>query len=273
MLARRVLVERVLHRDPHRLQRPDRPLAQGAGDVGGRQVEVRAGVERHRTAVVARGEVEELHLRRHVVREPARPRPLEVATQHLAGVALERRAVEVEDVAEDARLRRARIGPRQHLEAVGIGPRQHVALLDARVAVDRRAVERHALVEGVLKLHRRDGEALQLTEDVGEPQPHEAHPALLDRPQDVVALGLHPAQSRRTAAVSRARSQPSCSPHLRASVSRRLRCASALAHLHRPGAPPWRSHCRNTADYGAWQCAPGGAAPCGTGAQRGGNRG
>ena len=127
--------------------------------------------------------------------KPRALRPLEVAPQHLAGVALERGAVEVEDVAEDPRLGRG-IGPREQLEAVGVGPGEHVALLHPGEAVDRRAVERHALLEGVLQLGGADREALQLAEDVGEPQPHEADAALLDRAQDVVLLPFHGRQSR-----------------------------------------------------------------------------
>ena len=79
----------------------------------------------------------------------------------------------------------------QQLEGVGVGHGEHVALLDPGEAVDRRAVEGHALLEGVLQLGRGDGEALQLTEDVGEPQPDEADAALLDRSEHVVLLAFH----------------------------------------------------------------------------------
>ena len=72
-------------------------------------------------AVVAGDEVEELHLRGDVEREAAGPGPLEVAPQHLAGVALERSTVEVEDVAEDPGFGGVGIGPREQLEAVGVG--------------------------------------------------------------------------------------------------------------------------------------------------------
>ena len=46
------------------------------------------------------------------------------------------------------------IGPGQQLEAVGVGPGEHVALLHPGEAVDGRAVEVHALLEGVLELGR-----------------------------------------------------------------------------------------------------------------------
>ena len=68
------------------------------------------------------------------------------------------------------------LGPRQQLEGVRVGPGEHVALLDAAEAVDGRAVEVHALLEGVLELGRGDGERLELAEHVGEPEPDEADP-------------------------------------------------------------------------------------------------
>ena len=164
-----------------------------AGDVGGGEVEVRAAVERHGAAVVVGSEVEELHLRGDVEREAPLAGPVEVAPQHLAGVALEGRAVEVEDVAEHPGLGRVRVGPREQLEGVGVGPGEHVALLHPGEAVDRRAVEGHALLEGVLELGGGDGEALQLAEHVGEPEPDEPDAALLDRAQHVVLLAFHDA--------------------------------------------------------------------------------
>ena len=54
-----------------------------------------------------------------------------------------------------------------------------------------RAVERHALLEGVLQLGRGDGEALELAEHVGEPEPDEPDAPLLDRAQHVVLLAFH----------------------------------------------------------------------------------
>ena len=75
----------------------------------------------------------------------------------------------------------------------GVGAGEHVALLHPAVAVDRRAVELHALLEGVLELRRRDGERLELAEHVAEPEPDQPDPALLDRAQHVVLLALdHP---------------------------------------------------------------------------------
>ena len=79
--------------------------------------------------------------------------------------------------------------PRDHLEGGGVGERDHVGLLDPGEAVDRGAVEAHAFGERTLELLRGDRERLQEPEHVGEPEAHEADPALLDRAQDVVGFG------------------------------------------------------------------------------------
>src|SRR6185503_4054864 len=53
-------------------------------------------------------------------------------------------------------------------------------------ARDRRAVEAHPSLECVVELRRVDGEALQLPEDVGEPEANEADVAVVDDRFDVV---------------------------------------------------------------------------------------
>ena len=80
------------------------------------------------------------------------------------------------------------VAERQQLERVRIRHGEDVGLLDPGEALDRGAVERHPVGEGVLQLGRGDGEALEVAEDVGEPQAHESHAALLDAAHDVVAL-------------------------------------------------------------------------------------
>ncbi len=139
------------------------------------------------------GEVEVLHLGRGEERVPRRAGPFERAPQRVARVAFERRAVEVGDVAEDAGDLRVVVVPGQQLERLGVGPGQHVGFLHPAEPVDGRAVEGHALVEGVLQLGRGDVESLGRAQDVGEPQLDEADAPLLDRPQHVVPLALHPA--------------------------------------------------------------------------------
>ena len=197
VLAGGVLVLGVLDRDAHLLEGEHGPLAQVAGPVGDRQLEVRAGVEQGggvtpTSGRVGCGEVEELDLGGGVEGEALVPGPLEAAPQHVAGVTLERGPVEV------GRCRRTpgppprrRRGYGQELEGLGVGAGQHVALLDPAEAVDGRAVEGHALVEGVLQLGRRDVEGLGGAEDVGEPELDEADAPLLDGPQHVVLLAFH----------------------------------------------------------------------------------
>ena len=71
----------------------------------------------------------------------------------------------------------------------------HVGLVDPGEALDRRAVEAHALREGGLELGRGDRDRLQEAEHVGEPHPDEPDVALFDRPQHELGLLVHPAQS------------------------------------------------------------------------------
>ena len=109
----------------------------------------------------------------------------------MPGVALEGRAVEVGDVAEDPGHLRVVVVPGQQLERLGVGPGQDVGFLDPAEAVDGRAVEGHPLVERVLELGRGDVEPLRGPEHVGEPQLDEADAPLLDGPEHVVPLALH----------------------------------------------------------------------------------
>lgn len=100
---------------------------------------------------VAGGEVEELHLGGDHEREALLAGPVEVALEDLSWIALERGAVVVQDVAEHPG-RDVGAVPGEQLEGVGIGLGQDVALLHPAEAVDGRAVEVHALFEGVLEL-------------------------------------------------------------------------------------------------------------------------
>src|SRR5262249_32196231 len=73
------------------------------------------------------------------------------------------------------------------------------------VALDRRSVEGHALLERAFELGRRDREALELAEHVGEPETYEAHAALFDGTQDVVERSLHATSVAGPAALTAAR--------------------------------------------------------------------
>ena len=137
------------------------------------------------------GEVEVLQLGRHEEGETEAPCPLQGPPQHVAGVAFERGAVEVDHVAHHPGDRRAVGQVGEELEGLGVGHGQDVALLDPAEAVDGRPVEGHALLEGVLQLGRRDLERLGGAEHVGEPHLDEPHAPFLDRPQHVVLLAFH----------------------------------------------------------------------------------
>ena len=168
------------------LRRSRREVGDGELEVGAR-VERRGGSDR-----VGVGEVEVLELRGGEEAEAAVVGLLELAPEHLARVALEGRAVEVGDVAERPGRRSLRTAAEgQDLEGLRVRVGEDVALLDPAEAVDRRAVEGHPLVEGVLELGRRDREGLRDAEDVGEPELDELDAPLFDGPQHVLTLALH----------------------------------------------------------------------------------
>jgi hypothetical protein len=64
---------------------------------------------------------------------------------------------------------------RQDRERARIGHGEEVRLEDAGEALDRRAVEAEALLERFLERVARHDEALELAENVGEPQRHHLH--------------------------------------------------------------------------------------------------
>ena len=195
LLARRALVVAELHRDAHLFERVDGVAAKvGCGIVHG-LVEVAAvvGRHRHRAVVGARLEQEELDLGMHVAGEAEVAGLGQLAAQHVARVGPRRRAVGHGDVAEHAgRVVLARAGrPRQHLERRRIGARDGVGFRDPGKALDRGAVEADALFEGALEFGGRDGYGLEVSEHVGEPQPHEPDVAFLQRAQHEFLLPIH----------------------------------------------------------------------------------
>ena len=112
-------------------------------------------------------EVEVLHLGRHEEAEAPLAGVLQRAAQHVAGVTLERAAVEVEDVAEHPGGHgRRRCARGSSWKVLGSGMASTSRLLDPAEAVDGRPVEGHALLQGVLELGGRDVEVLGRAEDV-----------------------------------------------------------------------------------------------------------
>ena len=185
VLAGADLVVGVLGVDPELLERQHRLAAQVRAGVERRQVEVAAVVEHLGRLRVTEVEVLELGADVEVV-EAHLLGALERAAQHVARIALVRRPLGRQDVAEhppDAGL----LGtPRQPRERRRIGLRDHVGLLDRVEAGDRRAVEAHPALERVRQLGDVDRERLQLAEDVGEPEADEPDLLLRDDREDVV---------------------------------------------------------------------------------------
>ena len=178
------LVMGVLDVDAHLLQREDRLAAHVGARVERRQVEVAALVEHLGDAALGLGgaEVEVLQLGADVVGVEAHLLgPFERPPHDPARVALVGVAAGHADVAEHARDRVLFLGaPGDQGEGGGVGHRDHVRLLDRVEAGDRGAVEAHPTLQRVLELCGVDREALQVAEDVGEPEPDEADVALLD---------------------------------------------------------------------------------------------
>ncbi len=71
--------------------------------------------------------------------------------------------------------------------------REKVGLEGASESLDRGPVEPESLRECALDLCRGDGDGLQRSDDIGEPQPHELDATFLDRAKNEVALLVHPA--------------------------------------------------------------------------------
>ena len=225
VLGRRDLVVVVLDLDPDRLERRDRVVAHLGRRVLHGHREVATLVDRLGALVVLEEEV--LELRADVERVEAHLlHPLERELEDVARVALVRRAVGLDDVADHAADLRAELvpvvvdGPRHDLERRRVGDRDHVGLLDPVEPGDRRAVEAHPVVERALHLVGRDRERLEMPLEVGEPE------------EDVLdALVLDALQHR--APGGDARGRPILALHLRRSPGRRPpRCFVVSPSLH-----------------------------------------
>ena len=193
LLARSALVVAELDRDAHRLEHGDRLTTEVVGARLGRVVEEAAAVDRLRFLPRPRRVLEEVELDLGVgVEGEAAVGGLgEVALEDVPRVGVRRRAVGHLDVAEHPGGRRPLTAPRQDLEGRRVGLGEHVRLVDPGEALDRRAVEADALLEGPLELGRCHRHRLEVAQHVGEPQPHEPHVALLERPQHEVFLLAH----------------------------------------------------------------------------------
>ena len=82
-------------------------------------------------------------------------------------------------------------GPRQYLERRRIGPGDHVGLRGPGEALDRGSVEADSLLERTLEFGWCDGDRLQVSEHIGEPQPDEADIAFFQRAQHEFLLPIH----------------------------------------------------------------------------------
>src|SRR5918994_6915251 len=129
----------------------------------------------------------------NVEREPSLGRLLEIAPENVTGVTPERTAVGCVNVAEhpgDSPLSLVP-APRHDLKGACIRAREHVRFLNAGEAFNRGTIESYAFIEGRLEFFGGDREGLEEAENVGEPQPHEANAALLNRAQHVILLSFH----------------------------------------------------------------------------------
>ena len=198
LLAGRAFVVAELHRDAHEFQGLDRVPAEVRRGVVHRLVEVAGVVDRngHRPVFGTGLEQEEFDFGMHVAGEAEVVGLLQLAPQHVPRVRPRRRAVRHGDVAEHPRrvVVAGAGGPGQHLEGRRIRVGDGVGFRDPREALDRGAVEADAFLEGALEFGRGDGDRLEETEHVGEPEPHEADVPFLQRAEDEFLLSIHDPQ-------------------------------------------------------------------------------
>ncbi len=210
MLSRAVLVVRAQHADAHRLERGGHRRTRIVAAVGGRVVEVRAGVDRARGRRAVGFALEEVELdferRFHVAQHVLGV--VEHAFERAPRAAFEGRAVGHRDVAEHARLGRAGVDrPGQDRKRRGVGAQQHVELFFANEPVDRAAVERHLAVHRALQLAHRNRDVLLDAGDIDEGETNPLHPAVARGLHDVTAHGAGVLNCRE----HRWRSQPAAS--------------------------------------------------------------
>ena len=172
---------RVLDGDAHFLEGEDGLAAQVNGLVVRDEVEIAAVIQHFRLALAAL-EVEVLQLGADIEGVTKLRSLRELALEDIARIGGAGLALGGDDVAEHPRDRTALLRPpRQQRERARIRHGDHVALVNPGEALDGRSVKTHALFQSLLQLADGDGEALQVPEDIGEPQADEL---------DVVGLGL-----------------------------------------------------------------------------------
>ena len=146
----------------------------------------------HRAVLRAVLQQEELDLGVGVEGEALLGRPGQRPAQHVPRVGPGRAAVGQQDVAEHPGALAADPAlEREDLERGRVRHGDHVRLEDPGEALDRRAVEADALLEGRLQLGRRHRDALERAEHVGEPQPDEPDVPLFQRAEDELLLTVH----------------------------------------------------------------------------------
>ena len=137
VLAWRVFVEAVLHRNAHGFECANGFFAQRTCNVGGGEIE-KATLIKWDWPVGAIGwrEIEILDVWRDVERVTLFAGNVEIAFQDLAWVAIECCPVKFGNVTKNSCLGTFRICPRENFKRVGVGECEHVALLHAAVAVN-----------------------------------------------------------------------------------------------------------------------------------------
>src|SRR6185437_13324242 len=179
----------VLHFDAHCFEGEDRVTAEIMGGIGD-LIEVAAAVEWFRAFGVL--EVEVFKLRAYVERVAEVRGALDLLTQDEAGVAGERGAIRVVNVAEHARDAGFLRAPGDELERRRVGPGEHVGFIDSSEALDAGAIKAHPLGEGLFKLFDGDRKRLERSDDVGEPEADELNVVFAAGGDDVAGgIGGH----------------------------------------------------------------------------------
>ena len=164
-------------------------LTTGVGaPVQGSQVEV-AGIVTGRgrgPSFLVGGEEEELKLGSDVEGIALVRCLLKLSLQNISRVAGKRCAVGIIDVADETGNLSLLGSPGENHEAVEVRAQVLVGLVDAGKSLDGGAVNHDLIVHGLLQLASRDGNILQLAEDVGELHTDEGYVLVLNDFSDII---------------------------------------------------------------------------------------